>query len=130
MTIHLDIGGEGRYPGAINVNPMGLTSTTGAPGRPIPNLVVGRGEALPIADEVADLVTVESAPIREHAADEIARVLKPGGTVRLLHPAGYAAQTHGIVAAALGPELVGAVTTTGADDMTLTILRRAATFVR
>lgn len=130
MTIHLDIGGEGRYPGAVNVNPMGRTSTTGVPGRPIPNLVVGRGEALPIADHVADLVTVESAPIRPGAADEIARVLRPGGVVRLLQPAGYAAQTHGIVAAALGAELVSSTSLQVGQDMTLTILQRAANLLR
>jgi hypothetical protein len=128
MTLHLDIGGEGRYPGALNVNPMGLTSTTGEAGRPIPNLVVGRGEALPIADHVADLVTVESAPLRPGAADEIARVLRPGGEIRLFHPAAYAAETHGAVAAALGVELVD-VMTRNADDMTLTVLRRTARFV-
>lgn len=128
MTLHLDIGGEGRYPGALNVNPMGLTSTTGTPGRPIPNRVAGLAEALPIADEVADLVTVESAPLRPGAAEELARVLRPGGEIRLLHPAAYAAETHGAVAAALGAELVG-VLSSSADDMTLTVLRRAARFV-
>jgi hypothetical protein len=130
VTIHLDIGGEGRYPGAINVNPMGLTSTTGAPGRPIPHLVVGRGEALPIADHVADVVTVESAPIREGAAQEIARVLAPGGEVRLLHPSGYAAQTHSLVEAALGAELVSSLRMPAGEDMTLTVLRRAASLLR
>ena len=130
MIVHLDIGGEGRYPGAFNVNPMGLTSTTGTPGRPIPNLVVGRAEALPIADHVADLVTVESAPIRPGAADEIARVLRPGGEIRLLHPAGYAAETHGIVATALGADLVSRTTSKFGDDMTLTVLRRAVDLLR
>jgi hypothetical protein len=130
VTVHLDIGGEGRYPGALNVNPFGLTSTTGTPGREIPNLVVGRGEALPIADHVADLVTVESAPIRPGAAEEIARVLRPGGEVRLLHPAGYAAETHGLVAAALGAELVSSSSLQLGEDMTLTVLRRAANFLR
>src|SRR5436305_396403 len=42
--VHLDIGGEGRYPGAINVNPNTTTSTAGTAGRPIPNLVQATGE--------------------------------------------------------------------------------------
>ena len=81
-------------------------------------------------DHVADLVTVESAPLRAGAADEIARVLRPGGEIRLLHPAGYAAETHGIVAAALGPELVSQTTSKFGDDMTLTVLRRAVDLLR
>ena len=40
--IHIDIGGEGRYPRAVNVNPETLTTTTGAPGRPIPRHVLSR----------------------------------------------------------------------------------------
>lgn len=128
--MHVDIGGEGRYPGAINVNPIGSTSTTGAPGRPIPNLVMGRAEALPLASGVADLVTVENAPLRAGAADEIARVLKPGGQVRLLHPSAYAVASHGAVAAALGAELVAGTAQVTPEGMTLTVLRRAVDLLR
>ena len=127
MTIHIDIGGEGRYPGAINVNAQRLTSTTGAPNRPIPNLVVGLGERLPFADSVADVITVENTPIRPGMADEIARVLKPGGTVRLLHPTSYAlGGAHDAVAAALhvaGPDHAAAWSM-GSSEL-LTTLRRA-----
>jgi SAM-dependent methyltransferase len=131
MLIHFDIGGEGRYAGAINVNPQALTSTTGTPGRPIPSLVVARGERLPFADAIADLVTVENAPLRPGAADEIARVLKPGGTVRLLHPTPYAigSAAHDAVAGALGTSLASR----GAwslGDSTLTIMRRAVQLLR
>lgn len=67
--------------GAINVNPARFTSTTGTPGRVIPNLVMGQGEQLPLASKIADLITVENAPIRNGLADEIARVLRPGGYI-------------------------------------------------
>lgn len=128
--MHVDIGGEGRYPGAINVNPMGSTSTTGVAGRPIPDLVLGRGEQLPIASGTVDRVTVESAPLRPGAADEIARVLRPGGTVRLLHPTGYAAAAHEAVAGALGIHLAGRATQQLPDGTTLTVLRRAVDLLR
>ncbi len=132
MTIHLDIGGEGRYPGAINVNPQRLTSTTGAPGRPIPNLVVARGEQLPFADAIADLVTVENAPIRPGMAEEIARVLKPGGVARLSHPTAYALSgAHDAVAGALGLASVSRTFDRAADGISLvTTLRRGVDLLR
>lgn len=133
MTIHIDIGGEGRYPGAINVNPYAVTSTTGEPGRPIPNLVVGRGERLPIASGIADVISVESAPLRPGAAEEIARVLKPGGLVRLLHPGDYAVGQgiHDAVAGALGnPGSVRTMRTALDDGSVLTVLRRGVDLLR
>ena len=132
MIVHVDIGGEGRYPGAINVNPAMVTSTTGEPGRPIPNLVLGRAEQLPFETGVVDYVTVESAPLRAGAADEIARVLAPGGTVRLHHPAGYAIGqgVHDAVAGAMRADPAATVRLTLADDSVLTILRRAVDLLR
>lgn len=132
MIVHLDIGGEGRYAGAINVNPNALTSTTGTPGRPIPNLVAGRGEQLPFANAIADMVTVESAPIRPGAAEEIARVLKPGGLVRLQHPAEYAmgAGIHDAVAGALGPNTTVLTRELLDDGSALTVLRRGIDLLR
>lgn len=132
MVIHLDIGGEGRHAGAINVNPQGLTTTTGVPGRPIPDLVVARGEALPFASGVADMVTVENAPIRDATLDEIARVLKPGGTVRLLHPTDYAIGqgVHDAVAGAIRANRAAMVQSFLPDGTTLTVLRRAVDLLR
>ena len=85
--VHIDIGGEGRYPGAINVNPSTTTSTTGAAGRPIPNLVQATGERLPFATQSVDIITLENAPIRPATISEIARVIRPGGDIRLVGPA-------------------------------------------
>ena len=88
---HLDIGGEGRYPGAINLNPGTTTTTTGTPGQPIPNLLPGRGENMPLPGQFATFITVENAPITPARQGlpgtpaEIARVLEPGGQVRLFH---------------------------------------------
>ena len=117
--VHIDVGGEGRYPGAINLNPRATTTTTGQPGQPIPNLVRGRGEAMPFKSGSADVITVESAPLRPGAPSEIARVVKPGGEVRLVHPDAYAAQTHPAVVQATG----GAATQTSANGVTTTIIR-------
>jgi ubiquinone/menaquinone biosynthesis C-methylase UbiE len=45
------------------------------------------GERLPFADESVDIITLENAPIRQATISEIARVIKPGGDIRLVGPA-------------------------------------------
>lgn len=84
-TRHLDLGGEGRYPGAMNVNLERPRVGRGL----IPNHVVARGEMLPFRDGSFDLVTVENAPVSIPIQREIARVLAPGGTVIGLGPRDY-----------------------------------------
>jgi RHS repeat-associated protein len=85
--VHLDIGGEGRYAGAINVNTQAFTSTTGTAGRAIPSLVQAAGERLPFADRSANIITLQHAPIRPGTISEIARTIRPGGEIRLVGPA-------------------------------------------
>jgi SAM-dependent methyltransferase len=100
--MHIDVGGEGRFSTAYNLNPRTTTTTTGIPGQPIPNLVLGVGERMPFPDHSANLITIENAPIRPRAASELARVIKPGGTILLWHPTPYAQVTHSSVAFAAG----------------------------
>jgi RHS repeat-associated protein len=116
--VHIDIGGEGRYRNAINLNPRTTTTTTGESGQPIPNLVQGVGENAPFKNGVADLITVENTPLREGSPSEIARILKPGGEVRLVHPADYAASAHQQVINAVG----GTVHQTTDNGTTTTII--------
>lgn len=125
MALHIDIGGEGRYAGAWNVNPARSTSTTGTPGRPIPRLIQALGEALPFADASVARVTVENAPIRPGTVAEIARVLAPGGEVHLLHPIDYAIQcgAHDAVAGALRID-AGETVRSIVGDMARTVLYR------
>jgi RHS repeat-associated protein len=118
--VSVDIGGEGAHASAINLNPQRVTSTT--PSRPIPRLVPGVGERLPLSSSTADLITVEGAPLRAGAAQEIGRVLRPTGEIRLVHPADYAAAAHPEVATAAGGTVVHQ--TTDAIGVTTTIIRR------
>ena len=110
--VHIDIGGEGRYPDAINLNPNydGLPKPT----------VGGLGEQAPFKSSVADLVTVESAPLRPGTITEIARIAKPGSEIRLVHPADYAAQNHQKVIDAVKGT---ATSTTDANGITTTVIR-------
>jgi hypothetical protein len=110
---HIDIFGEGYFPGAINIGMGGTGSlagrktTTGVQGTPIPNLVYRRFSSstpnhIPIDDHVADLVTSESGPIGfPGLAEEIARIIAPGGIIILYNPESEE-QYHDKVAKATG----------------------------
>ena len=103
--VHIDIWGEGRYPGAVNLNRTPVTSTTGAPGRPIPNLTQYQGGRLPYANKSVDIVTLENAPIRPDTITEIARVIKPGGEVRLVGPKDVVEGLHKKIADTTGGKM-------------------------
>lgn len=130
--VHIDIGGEGRYPGAVNVNPQPGTSYAGPLGpakTPIPNRVAGFGEKLPQANHSADLITVENTPLRPGSPAEIARVIKPGGEIRLQHHPDIALNptrttvTHQDVVNALPNGTTVTQTTTGTGDAANTITK-------
>ena len=121
--VHIDIGGEGRYPNAINVNPNTTTSTTGTAGRTIPNHVPGRGERLPFGARNADGISLENAPITAQTAAEIARVIKPGGSIRLVSPSDYAAAAHKRVIDSISGCNVQQSTVNGITTTTITVPR-------
>lgn len=92
--VHLDIGGEGRYDDAINLNPQGLTSTTGEAGREIPRWLEGFGHHIPLPDHSIHKLTVENAPINPQTMTEILRVIRPRSEINLSHPTDYGAGVH------------------------------------
>jgi hypothetical protein len=91
---HIDLFGEGFFPGAVNIGMAERTSTTGVPGTRVPNLIYRQfahsnaaTNRLPIADHVADVVTSENGPLMDAGLiDEIARIIAPGGTILLYGP--------------------------------------------
>jgi hypothetical protein len=123
--LHIDIGAEGRYPRAINLNPQPVTTTgVGIPvGSPIPNRVAGVGQQMPFPAGFADVITVENTPIMAGMAGEIARVIKPGGRVRLFHPTDsstpYGNLAHAEVARTVGGR---AYTYNSPDGATTTLI--------
>lgn len=88
----IDIGGEGRYLNAININPQALTSTTGESGRLIPNWIPGFGHSLPFRNRSIDLIYLENAPLTDKVMNEVHRVLKVNGELKLTHPREYVDQ--------------------------------------
>ncbi len=63
MPITLDIGGEGRHKAAINLNRNRRKTLGAGRGEPIPQLVVGRADAIPLADKSVDYIIVERTPL-------------------------------------------------------------------
>lgn len=88
--IIVDIGGEGRYLDAININPYFLTSTTGEANRFIPNWIYGFADDIPIQRNIVEILYLENAPLSTSAMEEILRVMKPRGKIHLYHPSDYA----------------------------------------
>jgi hypothetical protein len=81
----LDIGGEGRYPTAWNLNPRALATLGAGRGRPIPRLIRGRGESIPLADNSVDVLIVERTPLTTALLLEMRRVAKPSAIAILRH---------------------------------------------
>jgi SAM-dependent methyltransferase len=81
----LDIGGEGRYESAINLNPRALKTLGPNRGDPIPNRIEGRAEAIPLPNNSVQFIVMERTPLRDAAVDELVRVLAPGGKIVLRH---------------------------------------------
>ncbi len=91
---HVDLFGEGFFPGAVNIGMAERTSTTGVSGTRVPNLIYRKFSAknaaanrLPIEDHIVDLVTSENGPLMlAGLVDEIARIVAPGATIVLYGP--------------------------------------------
>jgi len=115
--VHIDIGGEGRYEDALNINPGKYTSTTGEPGRPIPNWVYGRSDELPLPDQSVHKLTVESAPLNDQAMVEVLRVLRPRSQINLYHPTEYAERIHKLLIETLENNDFNIQVTQSSDDV-------------
>lgn len=105
---HVDIFGEGYFPGAINLGMATRTSTTGINNSRVPNAIFRQFTAnaaqngLPFTDHSVDLVTAENGPIQMAGlAAEIARIIAPGGTIILNNPVAME-PAHDAVARAVG----------------------------
>jgi len=81
----LDIGGEGRYKFAINLNPSALKTLGPNKGDQIPNRIEGRAETIPLPNDSVEVIIMERTPLRDTAVEELVRVLAPGGTIILRH---------------------------------------------
>lgn len=120
---HVDIFGEGYFKGAINIGRAERTTTTGIRDSRVPNLIhrdfsPKDANVLPIADHTADLVTAENGPIgRPGLAEEIARIIAPGGTIVLYNPLSEEG-AHDKVAKAVG----GTVKKDKTDDIIQTTI--------
>jgi len=92
----LDIGGEGRHADAWNLNPSRVKTIGPDRGAPIPRLLVGRADAIPLADNSVECVIVERMPLLEPALREIARVIAAGGEIILRHAVPPGVDPHAV----------------------------------
>jgi len=81
----IDVGGEGRWPLAWNVNPRANKTLNPGRGETVPRRIAGSASAIPLPDASVLVVLVERTPLTRAACREIRRVAKPGGFVVLRH---------------------------------------------
>lgn len=81
----VDVGGEGRHPGAWNLNPSSIQTLGPDKGAPIVRRIPGRADRMPLFDASVDRLIVERTPLTLAALYEIARVIGPHGTIILRH---------------------------------------------
>lgn len=90
----LDIGGEGRHQAAWNLNPRPFKTLGPQRGQPIPRLILGRAEKVPLPDRKIDMVIVERTPLSRRAIEEIKRIARPGALVLLRHARAFGRDPH------------------------------------
>ncbi|MDG2013425.1 MAG: hypothetical protein P8J33_07965 [Pirellulaceae bacterium] len=88
----LDVGGEGRYETAWNLNIRSRKTLGSHKGEPIPNWLEGRSTAIPLLDSSVQRVIMEQVPLNRRAVREIYRVVVEGGMIELRHF--YNSQSH------------------------------------
>ncbi|WP_286765240.1 MULTISPECIES: hypothetical protein [Rhodopirellula] len=94
MIALLDVGGEGRYATAMNLNPSAEKTLGPDKGRPIPNRIDERAEDIPLPDSSVKAIVVERTPLRNEAIDELARVATNDATLVFRHPVDEHSDPH------------------------------------
>ncbi|WP_259631803.1 site-2 protease family protein [Stieleria sedimenti] len=119
----LDIGGEGRYEIAWNLNPRSLKTLGPDKGVAIPRHILGRAECIPLPDRSVQQIIMERAPMRRAAVLEMIRVIVPGGTIILRHHAGSGHNPHVIAHQLIGADFSVQQITIGRQELQQTCFR-------
>ena len=107
----LDIGGEGRYPEAWNLNPRPTRTIGPETGSPIPNWIAGRADAIPLPDSSVTRIVVERTPLNDEAYGEITRIAVTEGRIVLRHVRPPWSDPHRRAARLWGPPIRQRLTT-------------------
>jgi ubiquinone/menaquinone biosynthesis C-methylase UbiE len=122
----LDIGGEGRNLRAWNLNPSRVKTIGRDAGHPIPRLIAGRAEAIPLPDSTVEQVIVERTPLRRAALNEIFRVLIPRGLIILRHARPPWSDPHTLAISVFGKPIQRRICHIGHQTLQESIFRRPA----
>lgn len=125
--IIVDIGGEGRYRRAWNLNPRSLKTLGPDRGRTIPRHIPGRAEAIPLPNGSVDLVIVERTPLRLAALQEIARIVSDNGVVILRHALPRGRDCHALARQIIPALIARRIVQLGTQRVQESIFSRAAT---
>jgi hypothetical protein len=119
----LDIGGEGRHPEAWNLNPRTRKTLGPHRGEPIPRLIQGRGEFIPLADRTIDVLIVERTPLRRATLSEVLRVASPSAQIILRHANAHQRDPHHLAVQVLKGAVERRTTMVGSQSVQQTVIR-------
>jgi hypothetical protein len=119
----LDIGGEGRYPEAWNLNPKSRKTLGQQRGKPIPRLIQGRGECIPLPNRTVDVVIVERTPLRLATLSEMLRVARPSARIILRHACAHRRDPHQLAVQVLTGAVEQRITMIGRQTVQETVIR-------
>ncbi len=118
----LDLGGEGRHPGAWNLNPRRRRTIGAERGEPIPQLIQARGEQIPLPDDSVDILIVERTPLRRATLAEILRVTRPAARIILRHANAHSRDPHRIAVQVLHGTVERRFTRVGLQTLQETVI--------
>lgn len=90
----IDVGGEGRHEEAWNVNPSRVRTFGPFRGQPIPRLILGRSDAIPLPNHCVDKIIVERTPLLQIAVFELQRIARPRALIILRHARPFGTDPH------------------------------------
>jgi hypothetical protein len=121
--IILDIGGEGRHPEAWNLNPRTRKTVGPHRGEPIPRLIQGRGEFIPLSDRMVDVLIVERTPLRLATLSEVLRVASLSAQIILRHANAHLRDPHHLAVRILGGTVEQRMAMIGMQPVQETVVR-------
>ena len=120
----LDVGGEGRYAEAWNLNPSRVRTFGPRRGEPIARLIHARGDAIPLADGSVDVVIVERTPLLPATIRELLRVARPRARFVLRHVETPGGDPHRLVLSLINGKAQRGWTTIGSHRVRETTIQR------
>ena len=118
----LDVGGEGRFGQAVNLNIRSVKTLGPNKGAPIPSYLRGRADEIPLPDATVRVLVMERTPLSRASVIELRRVVIPGGFIILRHHASII-NPHRVAGEIFGEPIATTLTKIGSQTVFQSVYR-------